>query len=277
MEWIVIGLVIAGVLFLTGVLIIVGIIYKIKHKFKKFTREVERQTGRTFDSEALMRDVAQLRKSDIVKKNPASLNGMDKIYVPMIKRDYPDLELQAVYPQVEMLIKSYLNSIEDQSTAELEGKMVVAPSLVQKTEAIIGDITSQDQKVFYDNIVVHKTVISQYVKENGMATIRFHSAVGYLNYVLDSKGKLKSGNKEVAEETTYIVSYSRVIDGELAKQSGEVDVLAVSCPNCGAPIPRGSVSVCPYCRTEFHNMTEDVFSWAFTDIKEKNLMTKKLF
>lgn len=277
MEWIVIGLIIAGALFLAAAIIIVVVIVKIKNKFNQFKRHTESITGRPFDTGKLVEDMSNLRTSDVMKKNPASLNGMDKIFAPMIKKDYPDLELQAVFPQVELAVKTYLDCIEDKNTAELESKMVIAPSLVQKTQEIIRDIESQDITVYYDNIVVHKTVISDYVKEHGMATIRFQCAVGYLNFVLDKNGKVKSGSREVTEETVYVVSYSRLIDGELGKQSGNVDVLAVSCPNCGAPVPRGSASRCPYCRTEFHNLTEDVFSWAFTDIKEKNLMTKKLF
>lgn len=277
MEWIVIGLIVAGVLFLTAAIIIAVIVTKIRNKFRQFKRHTESVTGRAFDTGKLVEDMSKFRSSDIMKKNPASLNGMDKIYTPMIKRDYPDLELQAVIPQVELAVKTYLDCIEDKDTSELENKMIIAPSLVQKAQEIIRDIESQDITVYYDNIVIHKTVISEYAKEHGMATIRFQCAVGYLNFVLDKNGKVKSGSREVAEETVYTVAYSRVIDGELQKQSGEVDVLSVSCPNCGAPIPRGSASRCPYCRTEFHNLTEDVYSWAFTEIKEKNLMTKKLY
>lgn len=270
----IIGLIIAGILFAAPVVIVIAIVLFVVFKVKSKVSQFERESGIKIEPQKFVDD---LKGSPVMQHAPASLNGMDKIYVPMIKKEFPDLDLSAVFSHVEMVMKTYLDCIEEKNTSELENKMVVAPVLVQKAQAIITDLQSQNKTVYYDNIVIHKSVISDYVKEKGLATISFQCAVGYLNHVEDQNGKMLRGSKEISEETVYVLKYSRVINQELAKQSGEVDVLAVSCPNCGAPIPRGSVARCPYCRTEFHNMTEDVFAWAFTDIKEKNLMTKKIF
>lgn len=270
----IIGLIVAAALFAAPVFIVIAVVLFVVFKVKSKVRQFERASGVKIEPEKFVKD---LQGSPVMQRNPASLNGMDKIYVPMIKRDFPELDLDAAFSHVEMLTKTYLDSIEAKDTSELENKMVIAPVLVQKAQAIITDLNSQNKTVYYDDIVIHKTVISEYAKQKGLATIHFQCAVGYLNYVIDGKGKQISGSKDIKEETVYVLTYSRVINSELAKQSGEVDVLAVSCPNCGAPIPRDSAARCPYCRTEFHNMTEDVFAWAFTDIKEKNLMTKKIF
>ncbi len=262
----IVGLITAALFFL-GVVAIIVVILVIRSKVIKYQKEWGLNARGIFSDINSTKDVG---------KNPASLNGMDRIYIPKIQQDFPDFQLAPVIPQVETFIKTFLDSIEDRDTKPLE-KLAISPSLVDRADEIIKDINSQNINVFYDNIVIHKTVISEYVREQGMVIIRFQSAVGYLHYAEDEKGKLVSGSKDVAEETVYVTSYARILDSELARQSGAIDVIGLNCPNCGAPLRSSSVSFCEFCGTGVQNLTEDVFGWTFTDIKEKNRMTKKLF
>ncbi len=262
----IVGLVTAALFFL-GVVAVIIIILVIRAKIRKYQKEWG------LNVRGILTDV---NSTGQVGKNPASLNGMDRIYIPKIQEDFPDFQLAPVIPQVETFIKAFLDSIEDQDTSSLQ-KLAIAPSLVDRADEIIRDVSSQGLRVYYDNIVVHKTVISEYVKEKGMVIIRFQSAVGYITYSENSSGKVVSGSKEAAEETVYVTSYARILNSELARQSGAVDVIGLNCPNCGAPLRSSDVTVCHYCGTGVNNLTEDVFGWTFTDIKEKNRMTQKLF
>lgn len=264
-----IGLIIAGVLFAAPVVIVGVVVIRIIIQIKSF----ERESGIKLRRKDFVDD---LKKTGSVGKNPASLNGMDKIYLPQIHKDFPDFQLAAVIPQVETVIKSYLDSIEDKDTSALE-RLSISPSLIDRVQQIIVDINSRNIQVNYDNIVIHRTVISDYVHENGMVIIKFQSAVGYLHFAQNQKGKLISGSKDTAEETVYVTSYARILDSELARQSGAVDVLGLNCPNCGAALSSASAGKCLFCGTPFQNLTEDVFGWTFTDIKEKNRMTQKLY
>ena len=262
----IIGLVTAALFFL-GVVIIVIIIFVIRAKVIKYQKEWGLNARGIF---------SDINSTKAVGKNPASLNGMDRIYIPKIQADFPDFQLAPVIPQVETFIKTFLDSIEDQDTKPLE-KLAIAPSLIDRADEIIKDVNSQGIRVYYDNIVIHKTVISEYVRENGMVIIRFQSAVGYLHYAEDEKGKMVSGSKEAAEETVYVTSYARILNSELARQSGAIDVIGLNCPNCGAPLRSSDVTYCQFCGTGVNNLTEDVFGWTFTDIKEKKKKKKKLF
>lgn len=262
----IVGLVTAALFFL-GVVAIIVVILVIRSKIIKYQKEWN------LNARGLFSDI---NSRNDVGKNPASLNGMDRIYIPKIQNDFPDFQLAPVIPQVETFIKTFLDSVEDQDTSSLK-KLAIAPSLIDRAEEIIKDVNSQNIKVYYDNIVIHKTVISEYVRENGMVIIRFQSAVGYLHYAENNSGKLVSGSKDAAEETVYVTSYARILDSELARQAGAIDVIGLNCPNCGAPLRSSDVTVCAFCGTGVQNMTEDVFGWTFTDIKEKNRMTKKLF
>lgn len=264
-----IGLIIAGVLFAAPVAIVVGVVLVIRRKIKRF----EKESGLDLSMDNFIKDMGE---ADSVGSNPASLNGMDKIYLPKIHEEFPDFQLASVIPQVETVIKEYFNSIESKSTSSLE-KLTISPSLVDRVESIIEDLDSRGLSVYYDNVVIHRTVISEYVHENGMVIIRFQSAVGYLNFSQDENGKLVSGSKEKTRETVYVVSYARVLDSDLARQAGVTDVMGLNCPNCGAPLSSASAEKCLFCGTPFKNMTNDVFGWSFTDIKEKNRMTKKLY
>ena len=262
----IIGLITAALFFL-GVVAIIIIILVIRAKVRKYQREWN------LDARGILSDI---NSTNQVGKNPASLNGMDRIYIPKIQNDFPDFQLAPVIPQVETFIKSFLDSVEDQDTSSLE-RLAIAPSLIDRANEIIRDVNSQNIRVYYDNIVIHKTVISEYTRERGMVIIRFQSAVGYLHYAEDSNGKVVSGSKDYAEETVYVTSYARILDTEIARQSGAIDVIGLNCPNCGAPLRSSDVTVCQFCGTGVKNLTEDVFGWTFTDIKEKNRMTKKLF
>ena len=268
----VIWLVIACI-FLAGVIGLIGLVVYIRGKINKYKKEFRIQSmgfGSGFGSGNVSDNV------HAVGKNQASLNGMDRIYEPMINKDFPDLQLSAVKPMVETVIKTYLNAIEDGSTEELK-KLTIAPSLVDRADQIITDVRSQGTVVHFDNIVIHKTVISEYVRDNGIVTIRFQSAVGYYRYVTDEKGRIKSGSRDAADETVYVVDYSRILDSEIARESGIIDVIGLNCPNCGAPLRSSHLTHCEFCGTGVQNLTEDVFGWTFTDIKEKNRMTTKLF
>lgn len=258
---------VTAALFFLAVVAIIVIILVIRAKVIKYQKEWGLQARGIFSDINSTKDVG---------KNPASLNGMDRIYIPKIQKDFPGFQLAPIIPQVETFIKTFLDSVEDKDTSALE-KLAIAPSLIDRAEEIIKDVNSQGLDVYYDNIVIHKTVISEYVREHGMVIIRFQSAVGYLHYAENKKGKLVSGSKEVAEETVYVTSYARILDSELARQSGVIDVIGLNCPNCGAPLRSSDVTFCEFCGTGVSNMTEDVFGWTFTDIKEKNRMTKKLF
>ncbi len=264
-----IGLIIAGVLFAAPVAIVVGVVLVIRRKIKRF----EKDSGLDLSMGNFIRD---LKETDSADSNPASLNGMDKIYLPKIHEEFPDFQLASVIPQVETVIKEYLNSIENKDTSPLK-KLTISPSLIDRAESIIEDLRSRELDVYYDNVVIHRTVISEYVHESGMVIIRFQSAVGYLNFSQDENGKLVSGSKEKTRETVYVVSYARVLDSELARQAGVTDVMGLNCPNCGAPLSSSSADKCLFCGTPFKNITEDVFGWSFTDIKEKNRTTKKLY
>lgn len=265
----VIGLIIAGVLFAVPVAIVVGVVLVIRRKIKKF----EKESGLDLSMDNFIKDLGESEGSD---SSPLSLNGMDRIYLPKIHEEFPDFQIASVVPQVETVLKEYLNSIEIKSTSALK-KLTISPSLVDRVESIIEDLNSRELKVNYDNVVIHRTVISEYVHENGMVIIRFQSAVGYLNFSQDENGKLVSGSKEKTRETVYVVSYARVLDSDLARQAGVTDVMGLNCPNCGAPLSSANAEKCLFCGTPFKNMTNDVFGWSFTDIKEKNRMTKKLY
>lgn len=272
-----IGRLIAAGLFLAAVIAAIVLVLRIRAKIRRYSREM-------FDTDSLIDGIKSLKAKQTgnaggrsIAVNPASLNGMDRVYVPKINADFPGFQLAAVIPQVETVVKTFLDSVEEQDVGSLS-KLTISPSLVDRAQEIITDLKSQKKRVFYDNIVVHRTVISEYVKEHGMVIIRFQSAVGYVNYVLDENGNVTDGSRDITEETVYVTSYARILDSELARQSGAIDIIGLNCPNCGAPLRSSKLTRCEFCGTGIgNNLTEDVFGWTFTDIKEKNSMTKKFY
>ncbi len=271
------GKLIAAGLFLIGVIAVIIVVLRIRAKIRKYSREM-------FNTDSLLDGLKSVgargtgntqRHSSAME--PASLNGMDRVYIPKIRADFPEFQLAPIIPQVETVVKTFLNSLEDQDVGRLS-RLTISPSLIDRAQQIIIDLQSRHSHIYYDNIVVHRTVISEYIKEHGMVIIRFQSAVGYINYIRDDNGKITDGSDSMMEQTVYVTSYARVLDSELARQSGSIDIIGLNCPNCGAPLLSSKVSRCEFCGTGIGgNLSEDVFGWTFTDIKEKNSMTKKFY
>ena len=123
----IIGLVTAALFFL-GVVAIIIIILVIRAKVRKYQREWN------LDARGILSDI---NSTNQVGKNPASLNGMDRIYIPKIQNDFPDFQLAPVIPQVETFIKSFLDSVEDQDTSSLERLAIAMTARIRSPPIIM--------------------------------------------------------------------------------------------------------------------------------------------
>lgn len=74
----VIGLIIAGVLFAVPVAIVEGVVLVIRRKMK--IKKFEKESGLDLSMDNFIKD---LGKSDGSDSSPLSLNGMDRIYLPI--------------------------------------------------------------------------------------------------------------------------------------------------------------------------------------------------
>lgn len=98
----------------------------------------------------------------------------------------------------------------------------------------------------FDEIRVHQTEISNYVKRDGRCVISIQSAVEYFYYKTAS-GKLISGDKEYKKQTRYNMELVYIQDIDMLDNAGIGSAVGTTCPNCGAPVKNLGAKKCEYC------------------------------
>ena len=254
-----------AVILLVVVIAVIVAVVKIKSK----VRDVSRLA---FGTDSFLEGYK--KQEEELSNTERSLNGMTKILLPSITRDFPPFNYQQAKSRAEFLVRAYLNTLESGRLSELKSQQV-SQTICDKAETIINDLASTNKRVFYDDIVIHRTEISDYKKRDGMCTVTFQSAVAFLNYYLDENGKVVGGSRELKRQTVFETDYTYVQDPDKIKESGNYTSISLSCPNCGAPIKNLGAKFCEYCGTGVKEI--NIYSWNFTDIRDVDKTTKKYF
>ena len=183
---------------------------------------------------------------DAEPKNPY---GIDNIIMPEISRDFPNMNIDEMKRIAEESILNYLNSIE---TGNLMVPELCSDSLREK---ILNDISNNKlDKIVYDNIKFHKTVVNQYTKNGSICKLIFQTALGYVE-----KSKKDSNIKEERYNCEYIYIYD-------TKGLSGNESISLKCPNCGAPIAGLGHKACPYCQAGLIDLAPK--TWKLNDIKK---------
>ena len=188
--------------------------------------------------------------SEIANENtPKSLSGMEAVALPMIERDFPNLNINELKRQAEASIISYLNMMETKKYTDIK---YASDKIKTYIESHIADL--QDDVVVYDEIKIHRTIVNKYEKKNGMATITFQTAIEY---------KYKKNNSTLKKvQDRFQTEFIYIIDTD--KLSDKVKAIGLNCPNCGAPIKNVGNINCEYCSTSIIDIVKR--TWYFNNI-----------
>lgn len=183
---------------------------------------------------------AGMRLKDIIEEarleeqeNPKSLASMDRIYLKQIQKDFPDINVSQLKRKAEEILTECFH-YTDNSNLKLTGKM----------KNFVDSFRGKEMS----NFKIHNTVISNYQKMNGTASIYFSTA---FQYYLDNKGKSVKTQDRVRTEFVYVI--------DEAKVDKEINVLGIHCPNCGSPITTLGVKKCSYCGSAVTEVIPKVF------------------
>ncbi len=170
------------------------------------------------------------------------VSGITKLIEPVIITDFTDFNKELLYSKVENNLIKIFNSIEDKTIANIQNDndlIYIIPSLKEK----IYDLKNNKVNIKYDEVKFHSHAIKNYLKEKGKATITISSSLEYY-FSDDSKDKKFEGIKK---QTRYTIEFAYVYDE--TKVENSENVLAISCPNCGAPLGKLGGGNCTYCGT----------------------------
>ncbi len=225
-------------------LIVIGMIVKsYLNKGKSFLRQ--------YFGTSDLKEVLRQTKLD-EENTPKSLSSMDSIYVPRIKKDFPELNINELRRISEKDIIYYLNSIE-QGYLEKDSEVILSDKVVSSIKSQISDFT--DKNVRFDSIKIHRTAISAYSYDGYVATINFNSSV---EYVFGLNGESKKVQTKFKTEFIYIV--------DTEKLPSNIKGLGLNCPNCGAPIKSVGHKKCSYCGSGVVDIVKR--NWILNDIRK---------
>ena len=238
------GIVVSAVCFLLGAAIIAGVVAAIRHKLRSFSQAF---LGTTDIIDGFMELAAE------EQNNPKSLNAMTSLYLPKIKKDFPEFSYDEMKVRAQNVLTSYLTSVSNESETYLsEG----APELHEKLVGIIRGLQGEGRQVRYDSVKLHRTEISEYKKTAGRCVITFQIAC---QYVLSMTEPRKTVQARYDVDAIYVQ--------DRAKVENPLDFdLGTNCPNCGAPLEGIGAKICQYCGTPLREV--NIYIWSFSDVRE---------
>ena len=182
-------------------------------------------------------DEARLEDQEV----PKSLSSMDSVYLDSIKKDFPDIHINELKREAEKVILDAYRGVEKKDSSPFKGKI---KSFV---ESMISDYDGKN--VSFDNMKIHNTVVSNYKKDGGVATIYF--ATSY-EYFLNVDGKSVKTQDRAKVEFIYVYDMNEV--------DVDLKAMGINCPNCGSPITSLGEKTCSYCGTVILEFIGRVFT-----------------
>lgn len=244
-----------------AIIIMAGIILFLINRYLAWYKNFKSQLKPVVDLIGVFKDNAPAIKE--MQSTPKSLSGMDKIYGPMLAKDFPEINIDQFKDMAVNSLVNVFNSIEEHKI--LNGN-TMSKSLMTKTENIISDHKSRNIREYYDDIKVHNTVVSNYYKSHGKASIVFQTAMAYKHFTKDEQGKLLSGDDSVPIQVRYEIMMNYIQDIDLIEDRYTSESsFGLTCSNCGAPIKSLGTKVCEYCGTGIVEV--NVKSWSIDNYK----------
>jgi len=208
-----------------------------------------------------------------------SVSDMSSALIPLIAKDFPDLNIEQLKSSCEQLLIMTLREISDRTG---EARATEDPLLqygrgnnsisIRVTEAYrekvrqrIEDLNREGKSEIFSNIRIHRTGIRSYDKTAGTRVITFETAIEYF-HIIKQNGEVVSGEPDQLKQTRYNMSVVNIID-ESKLTSTEVNAIGVVCPNCGAAVRTLESRQCLYCGVGLTPI--DIRIWRADKLTEK--------
>lgn len=245
------------IVILVLILMVIGSIgygvWRAKNAVESFSREA----FGTSDIREGLRQVEQEYAS-----TPKSVSAMTSLYLPKIKKDFPEFQYDEMKVRAENALTSYLLAVDQMSVGALkEGNRELKDSLEMRIQML----KAAGQKEHYGSIKLHRTEISDYKKRNGRCIITFQSSLQYYHTLKDENGKVLEGSDSMLTQAKYNTDVIYIQDRNLVEDERDLS-LGLNCPNCGAPISGTGSKFCEYCGTPIVEL--NIYAWTFSSIEE---------
>lgn len=249
-----IGIIVILSLILLILLIIIISVLRVKNKMNRFLQD-------NFQVDNLSEALRQTKIE--ASRQQRTVTDVSSIKVPQIVKDFPEFNVSEMQNKAENVLKSYLVAVDERNVARLtEGNSELKNEL--RNHIYIND--QRGRKEHFKDIKIHRTALSNYVKEKGRCTITFQSAVQYIHTFEDELShKTVEGDPDLYAQDKYETDLIYIQDREIAENDLD-GAIALNCPNCGAPLSRLGAKVCEYCGTPVIEI--NIKEWSFSAVRK---------
>ncbi len=228
-------------------------VWRAKRAVASFSREA-------FGTEDIREGLRQVEQE--YASTPKSISAMTSLYLPKIKKDFPEFQYDEMKVRAENALTSYLLAVDQMNVGGLkEGNR----ELKDKLEMRIQMLRAAGKKEHYGSIKIHRTEISDYKKRNGRCIITFQTALQYYHTLNDESGKILEGSENMLTQSKYNTDVIYIQDRNLVEDERDLS-LGLNCPNCGAPVSGVGSKFCEYCGTPIVEL--NIYAWTFSSITE---------
>lgn len=229
--------------FLICFLVVIAVFYLIYLKIKY---KVKSTLSKYFNTTSLKEAINQ---SEIMAlETPKSLFGMESVYIPLLKQDFPELNIN----ELKRIAEEYI--IESKNKEETKPQDNVSSKVIESISEQKNYMNENDINI--ENIKIHKTIVNKYEKASDIATIYFQTALEYTE---------RKGTNKIKKQDRIKTEFIYIIDEKTAKSRNKKAV-GLNCPNCGAVVKNIGEKYCEYCGSGIIDIVKK--SWILNDITQ---------
>ena len=239
------------------ILVILGIVFI---AFLCLRKKVRDTSQALFGTPDITQAAAQMKQE--YATTPKSVSSMTSLLLPKISADFPDFEYNEMKERANNVLVSFLRAISAKNVSLLtEGSR----ELKQQLENHIEMLRAEGRSEHFEQVRLHRTEIYQYRKTDGKCIVTFQTSLECFHYIEDESCKILEGGKQMKYQTKFNTDLIYVQDVDKMKNDYD-DALAVTCPNCGAPISTLGAKHCEYCGCAVIEL--NIHAWAFHHVAE---------
>ncbi len=244
---------------ITVLVIIVAVIVAIliiRQKVRSFSKSM-------FGTDSLTEGINKAKTN--LSETPRSLHAMTSVYLPLIKKDFPQFDYELYKNKAQSLLRNYLYSISQKRVLDLGVDSSI--TLKNNLRGIIEDLNSRDISHTFEEVVIHATEVSRYIKNGATVTVLFEISISCYDYIKNADGKITVGSDTQKKQSVFEVGLVYIQDESKVYHTGES--MGIHCPNCGAPITNLGNKTCEYCGSAVVEI--NTRAWKFDSVNEQTV------
>ena len=224
------------------ILVIVIAVVKIKNAIKL---KIQRTSREIFGTNDIISGIQKIKVE--AQETPKSISSLDRLVVPKIKKDFPEMEIDELKAKNIDKIYAVLHAIDSGDMVGFEENSNVKNQI----KSMAKDFNNKNLKI--SDIKIHNQSIMNYSKTTENASISMQIA---LEYVLTNGNNKNKHQKKIETQWVYLLDSSNFSSNH---------ILTKTCPNCGGVITNLGDKKCSYCGSDV--IVDYTKTWSFNSVK----------